>query len=320
MTIQSSPHPWSKESLFAKALLYVDAMQKADVDDWHYGFWSALSLELLARAALAHFSPTFLAEEKNWRNISYALGNESMQKNFSPSSIGIGEVFKRLSELETSFNQDTVGFCLQHINRRNVELHTGDAAFLSIGTSQWLPKYYETCEILLKIIGKELSHYFEDPITASQMIESLNDNAAKEIRVEISSYAQVWKNKNDVEKITSVGQAEIWSTKHAGHRIKCPACASAALLRGTPTGIVITKIHDNEVKQSQKMIPSTFECIACGLRISGFSKLRACDLGNSFTATSLITAAEYFELYTEDDIETARREGAESSWEPDFNE
>ena len=60
----SSP-PWSEEALFGKALLYIERMESYTADDWQFGFWSALSLELLARAALAHISPVLLADTKN---------------------------------------------------------------------------------------------------------------------------------------------------------------------------------------------------------------------------------------------------------------
>ena len=44
------------------------------------------------------------------------------------------------------------------------------------------------------------------------------------------------------------------------------------------------------------MLPTTFECIACGLHISGISKLSACGLGDAFMAKSTYSAAEFFGL------------------------
>jgi hypothetical protein len=69
------------------------------------------------------------------------------------------------------------------------------------------------------------------------------------------------------------------------------------------------------------MLPSTFECIACGLRISGLSKLSACGLGDAFTAKSIYSAADFFGLYTEDELEEARGEMPNyPDYEEDFNE
>ena len=44
------------------------------------------------------------------------------------------------------------------------------------------------------------------------------------------------------------------------------------------------------------MKPEAFHCIACGLKISGYSKLLAAGLGNTFVATSNYDALEYFEI------------------------
>ena len=72
------------------------------------------------------------------------------------------------------------------------------------------------------------------------------------------------------------------------------------------------------VIQRQERFPSSFECIACGLRISGLSKLSACNLGDAFQEKSTYSPAEFFALYTEEELEEARSQGPE--FEPDFNE
>ena len=74
MTPNAATHPWSEEALLAKAFLYAEQMEATKAEDWEFGFWSALSLEFLARAALAHISPTLLCNTANWRNLHYALG------------------------------------------------------------------------------------------------------------------------------------------------------------------------------------------------------------------------------------------------------
>ena len=66
------------------------------------------------------------------------------------------------------------------------------------------------------------------------------------------------------------------------------------------------------------MSPSSFECVACGLRILGLSKLSAAGLGDAYTAKSSFTAAEFFRLYTEEELEEARN--ATPEFEEDFNE
>jgi hypothetical protein len=158
MKSSSASHPWSSSALRAKAVLYVERMEaEEEPNDWRFGFWSALSVELLCRAALAHISPVLLAESRDWHNALHALGRQPTAKKFTPVTIGTKEVISRLTELVPTFTQEHVGFCTQHIERRNAELHTGELAFSAIGTASWLPRYYATCKVLLESMGKQLS-------------------------------------------------------------------------------------------------------------------------------------------------------------------
>ena len=248
----------------------------------------------------------------------HALGKAPTAKKFTPNSIGAKEVIARLAELLPEFTQEIAGFCSKHIERRNAELHSGEMVFSGLGTSEWLPKYYKSCKILLELLGKSLDDFVSDPKTANDFINSLDDAAAKAVQQDIKAHAKVWENKDKESRGSAVLQAQAWATRHAGHRVQCPACNSPALLQGSPSGPVETTVGDDEVIQRQTMLPTSFECIACGLKISGFSKLSACGLGDAFSEKSIYTAAEFFELYTQEELEEARNEPPE--YEPDFND
>lgn len=318
MKSSSASHPWSSSALRAKAVLYVERMEAEEPNDWRFGFWSALSVELLCRAALAHISPALLADSRDWHNVLHALGRQPTAKKFTPITIGTREVISRLSELVPTFTQEHAGFCTQHIERRNAELHTGELAFSAIGTASWLPRYYATCKVLLESMGKHLADLVSDPSAAEAMIESLEDAAAKAVHHDISAHAKVWANKSEADRKTATAQAIAWARRQTGHRVRCPACQSPALVQGTPSGPVTTTVDGDDVIQRQAVVPSSFECIACGLRISGLSKLAAAGVGDAFTGKSVYTAAEFFDLHTEDELEAARQEG--HVYDDDFNE
>lgn len=318
MNATVAANTWSEESLFSKAQIYMDQMESSAADEWQFGLWSALCLELLSRAALAHVSPVLLAEQRNWRNLTHALGSAPTAKKFSPSSISTKEVLARLSELLPEFTDELAGFCSQHVERRNAELHSGEAVFVGLGTADWLPKFYKASQTLLESMDKELSDFVSDPENAKEMVNSLEDAAAKSVKQDISAHSKVWSNRNNKDREDAALQATALTSRHKGHRVDCPSCGSQALLHGTVSGPVTTKIGEDEVAQRQTMLPSSFECIACGLKITGYSKLSACGLGDVFSEKTTYTAAEFFELYTEDDLEEARAELPE--YEPDFNE
>lgn len=318
VNVSVSSHPWSAEALFAKAALYVERMGEQPPDDWQFGFWSALSLELLCRATLANISPVLLADNREWHNLLHALRLEQTAKKFTATSISTKEVIARLSEFVPTFTKELAGFCSQHTERRNAELHSGELAFTAIGTASWLSLYYATVQVLLATMGKELKDFVADAVSAQAMIDSREDAAAKAVQQDIAAHSKVWANRKDDERDTAIAQATAWATRQTGHRVKCPACDSPALVQGTPSGAVTTRIAEEDVVQRQAVLPSTFECIACGLRISGLSKLVAAGLGDAFTEKSTYTAAEFFGLYTEDELDQAREEGP--GYEDDFNE
>lgn len=325
MTSQLKNHPWSSDTLFAKALIYVGKMESTQLDDPDYGLWSSLSLEFLARSALSYISPTLLADAHSWRNIHFALGHEVTMKGFSPKSIGIKDVFSRLNEITTNFNSEILGYCSQHIERRNAELHTGEMAFSELKNSIWLSRFYKSCESLLHIMDKKIEDLFEMPNAVLDSIKSLSDEAGKSVKQDIAAYKKVWDDKSDEEKNKCHDQAFIWATRQNGHRVICPVCSSQALVQGSPSSPIKTAT-DQEldlVIQKQSMMPISFECVSCGLKISGHSRLNACGLGESYTTTTTFTIAEFYNLYTEDEIDEARREGEASvisHFEDDNNE
>lgn len=320
MTVAATPHPWSADALMNKALLYIGVMEGHTTDDWEYGLWASLALELMARAALAHTSPVLLADASNWRNLSYALGNPATSKKFSPVSIGVGEVLGRLEEMHTTITSDITGFCRHFFQRRNSELHSGELAFHGRGSADWLPPFYIAVEALLGIMGRPLDVVLKNAEDAVEMIAAYKDDAAKAVLQDINAHRLVWQGKPQLVRDQEKAKAEAWATKETGHRCSCPACSSEALVQGKPSGTVSTKVEPRigEVTEKQRMIPASFQCIACGLRISGLAKLTAAGLGDAYTSTSIYPASQYFELYDEDDLEEARREA--ERFEPDFNE
>jgi hypothetical protein len=319
MTAKAAEHAWSSEALFDKALLFVEEMEKYTAEDWQFGLWASLSLEMIARASLAHISPTLLANRKDWRNIHYALENPATSIGFVPTSVGTSEVLSILKELVPEFTNELFEACFTHCVRRNAELHSGEEAFAGLGTSSWLPQHYASCKVLLESMGNTLDDLFENSKEAEKLAASLKDTAAKAVEKEIKDCREKWEARSADERAASVTQAISWASRHTGHRTKCPACNSPALLHGSSHGSVTTDVNEDQVIQKQTMLPSSFECIACSLRISSISKLSACGLGDAFTATSKFSVAEFFGLHTDEELAEAKAVG-QPEWEDDFNE
>lgn len=306
------PHLWSEHLLLAKAVRYADEMHGYERDDWRFGFWSTLMLELLARAALAHVSPVLLADTKqeSWNHIYYALGHSPKAAKFIPKSIDITGVFARLGEIRPTFENRIAGFCALHISRRNEELHSGGMPFDSVPIDSWQPLYYEACQVLLQTMGQTLADLIgaADAATASAMIAAAKDESAQAVGKNVSAHKTVWESHSEMERSKLIGQAGLWATKQEGHRVKCPACGCDSLVFGGPTAPPAVKLQDETIIETQEFLPSKFECVACGLKIAGLSHLHACGLASPYKATSTYDPFEYY----------AAQQSAD--YEPDFNE
>ncbi len=253
-------------------------------------------MELLARAALSHISPTLLADAKNWNNTYYALGHTPITSKFSPVSIGIREVLDRLKAILPTFTSDMEKNAGTHMGRRNEELHSGGSPFTSLSSTAWLPGVYEVCSVLAESVGKDLAFLVgeEEEKTAKTLIDAARDKSAEAVKVSLAAHKTAWDSKAQADRDRLAEQARAWATPYSGHRVKCPACGSDALVYGSPIAEPLKSIQDDEITERQQHLPSQFECVACGLKISSYAQLNVCGLGEPYTSTSTYNAADYY--------------------------
>lgn len=305
---------WDADALLAKTQRYAEKMQTASRDDWEFALWSTLALEFLLRACLAAYSPTLLADVKSdWNNLLSAVGIGPTAKKFIPKSISTKETIERLNAMVVEFNAELAGFSHRHTSKRNAELHSGEIAFDDVKHSSWLPMFYRTCKVLLVDMGHDLPHVFgkEEAAIAEKLITALADDAAKAVKATINAHKTVWdkKEKADRDKVSIL--ATLWATKHVGHRVTCPACASNAIVTGEAISAAQKSIKGDIITEKQEHLPSKFECIACGMKIAGLSQLTAAGLGDVYAQTQSYDAGEYYAPAEPDEYH---------DWEPDNNE
>lgn len=291
-------HEWSSDGLLTKAQRMFEEMLRHGHEDWRCALWSALALELLGRAALARISPTLLAADSKGGadNLIYALGLSPRSAKFVPRSIDVSTVFDRLHALSPEFTRDLADFSILHMQRRNEELHSGNSSFDGLGPSSWLPKYYRACTVLVESLGQELEFLVgkNEADAAAAMIAASLDESAKSVGKAIHDHKTKWGAKPQAEQQVLVDQAKVWANRYDGHRVICPSCGSVALVTGEPIAPPIKTMEEDYVVATQKHLPSKFECIACGLKISGLPQLAASGLGDTYTTTSAYEVADYY--------------------------
>ncbi len=288
---------WDAKALYDKAERYIQQAQALDKDSWEYALWTSLSLELLARAALSNVHPALLAEpDKNGTNLLSSLGFPPFDKKFAPTSISVSEAFNRLSALLPAFHEENASFGKQHTGRRNAELHSGELAFDGLKSAAWQPKFYQACKVLLESMGKALDEFVgaDEAKAAETVIAAAADESAKAVQGDVAAHLKVWESKDGKERDKLTAQAGLWASRQAGHRVTCPACASAALVAGGPIAPATKKLEDDIITERQEYLPTHFECVACGLKINGLSRLAVVGLADRYVNTQEYDAAEFY--------------------------
>ncbi|WP_331375144.1 hypothetical protein [Sinorhizobium chiapasense] len=294
----ATPAAYDPEALYAKAERYIQQMSDLDKDNWDYALWSSLALEFLARAALANISPVLLAEtdKASWSSLCFSLGFTPKEKKFTPRSIAIGEVFKRLEEIIDDFVDEHVKFGVRHTGKRNAELHSGEPAFDGVKGSSWQPRFYESCDVLLASMGMTLADFLgeNEAKVARKLIDAAADESAKAVQGDIEKHKALWDALDADEREKLAGQAALLATRHAGHRVSCPACTSQALVHGDPISDPTRKFSEDEITETQEYLPNQFECTACRLKISGLSRLAVAGVSDRYKKTQLYDPAEFY--------------------------
>lgn len=300
---------WERSSLWNKARLYTERALAQDREQDTFGLWAAMALELLARSAISKISPTLLADpDKDQKNVLYALGFGS---GGAPKSIAISQVLALCKALIPSFTEDDFKAAVALVSRRNEELHTGVAAFLSYRTQHWLVGFYRCCKILAEFQNETLQTLMGDAEAeaAQKILDESQRNLVDKIKSLIGAHMRVFNNKEAAEKeilrVEATTQGELLShQKH--HRVKCPACECTATVQGEVHGGEQVEHAENKIIVRQNVVPTKFQCIACGLKLNGYGELLAAGVADNFTHRIEYSPGDYYELVDPSDEETMR--------------
>ena len=298
---------WERDPLLAKAKLFFGRAFEFERDDPQFGLWCAFGLELLARAAISSVSLTLLAEpDDDHKHLLFALGKSN--ERGSGKSIGSARVFTLCKTLFKEFREEDRTACIALLNCRNDELHTGGAPFIRYPTSEWLPGFYRFCNTLAVTLGETLESVFgkNEAEVASQMLATDQNDVKQRVVSAIAAHKKVFDAKDHAERTvlqkTASEQGEKLS-HHRHHRVICPACKSTGLLQGEAFGEERIHHGGSEIVVKQAVLPTTFACTPCGLRLNGSSELAAAGLSAPYTRTTKYSPEEFYGLIHPDSVD-----------------
>lgn len=300
---------WAFDLLIGKAKLYAQRANDEKFDSALFGFWMSLSMELLARAALAKIHPVLLADPTTEGNIHYVFG---INPKTNPKSVAAKTVFARCSVFVIGFTDKMSGHCLVLADRRNKELHSGTAAFEGLEVSTWLPQTYEVIDVLVKHCDMKLADFLGDEhaSVAIGMIKDRREHIEKEVKERISAMKKAFDIISSAEKAALVANAEsslkVWVRKNPlGQARDCPACGFGAALHGEALnrGPVKVSEEDGTISREVRVLPNKFRCIVCKLGLDGYQELLQAGLGKVFISEEDQDPIEFFGIVPEEHID-----------------
>jgi len=315
---------WERDPLLAKSRLFFEQAFDETPDDPKFCLWCSFGVEVLARAALASISPTLLAEpDKEHRNLLYALNRGS--ERAARKSIGTAQVLALCNELFPEFTKDDLTATLALVNRRNEELHTGDAAFDAYPPKLWLRGFYQSCKALASVLGENLDTLFgsEQASVAEEMLAENRNDANQRVQKRIASHRSVFETKAPEEQDNAKREAEERAKALAyerHHRVPCPACGAVATVQGNACGKEHVTDEGGDIVVRQTVSPTNFACLACGLKFDRYAELEAAGLGGYYTRRTTYSPEEYYGLIHPDDIPSHVEEYLASRMEEYDNE
>lgn len=314
---------WEREPLFLKSKLFFEKAFEEDKTSPFFGLWCAMGLELLARSAVAKVSPTLLAEpDATHQNLLHALNYGT--SGFKKKSLMTIHVLGLCKTLIPDFTEEQFKTASSIINQRNEELHSGAAAFEDYPTSHWIGGFYKCCKILSEFQGESLNSLFGEEIEneSKLILTEIQEGVISKTNNNIAAFKRVFNEKTLEEKTSLKEEAQKNSEKLAyrgHHKIDCPSCGSLATVFGEPYGKENLHIGDGEITTKQSILPTEFNCIACGLKLRGYNSLNVANLANHYTRRITYTPEEYFDMINPEDYDAISSKYKEFQYYDEYN-
>jgi hypothetical protein len=287
---------WSYDKLWQKTKVYADRTMRERREGPIFPFWASLTLEFLARAALARVHPVLLADPRGEESVLYAFGYPAK----APVSVSMKTVLSRCKVIVKGFTDEEGKVASALSQLRNDELHTGHPAFEDFPTRLWLADFFRISKLLLVHQGKTLEDLFglEEATAAETMIAAADKEIANEAKKLLGKAQKEFEKLSEAEKNATRQRGLKEAQKIlsvSGVLASCPACKAEGLIKGKVISKSEPRLEDDDIIIDTIILPTTLKCYSCGLELPTHGHLHALDLGGQLTTESRIRAVEYYE-------------------------
>ena len=154
----SVPNAISHEALLAKSKLHAKRSLEAKVagSETECQLWAASALELLAKAQLAGIHPSLVVEADNTNSMLEASG---ISTGTPIKTIGAAVAYARLKHTVSHFSTPVHDECRRLADRRNAEIHSGDAACAAMPYEAWEGDFWNASDLILSSMDMDLREW-----------------------------------------------------------------------------------------------------------------------------------------------------------------
>lgn len=287
---------WSWEALYGKAQRRWQVAQGFLPTDPEYAFQLSLCMEFLGRAALAKKSPALLADPQagGGDSLIEALGLGTAEL---PRSIQAKTVWLRCERLVTGFSPDDRKFCESLAEKRNEEIHSGEAAYVNYSADSWQPRFFRASKILLASLERSLDDAFgpEPAAAAEAMIVGLGEDVAAAVAAAIATARGTWEALDDDTCKLLRERNSVIPLRHESEDTRvCPSCGERGVIGGLKSHISTPTFDDDTITVTRTFTPTRFACRCCQLKLAGHAQMKAAGLGMPYTEVDKTDVVEHY--------------------------
>lgn len=283
----------SSDALMGKSQVYIGRAlaAKSAGSMGEYQLWASLAIELVGKAALAKIHPCLVADPNSSPSL-FAAAGRSVGTDIK--TIIAKTLFERLAHVSKRFDEKTKDFCTNMSQKRNAELHSGEAPFEGVVAASWEGRYWHTVEIILEAGDASLESWLGvDKAKAPKALLAEYTHAieqAAKIRVETAASAFVARPKKEREEAHArAGAIDVWNMRrsfrqHADDvwQAECPACKSRSFLAGIKYDEEVSE-DDNDDDPYEELVDVSyvaeeFLCPSCNLHLESRDAIAAAGL------------------------------------------
>lgn len=288
LTKKQVPISVAYDTLLAKSKLHAKRSLEAHKIglDVECQLWAATALELLAKAQLASIHPSLVVEAENINSLLEANG---ISTGTVIRTITAYVAYARLKHTVPHFSTPVHDECKKLADRRNAELHSGDAACAEMHKDVWEGNFWNAAELILSSMDLDLKDWLgADSKAPSSLLKQHRDAEKKAAIQRVQHHAMLFKKtpqgklgkakfaelveetaKVDTEKYMK--QFRYLYVKYWLH--KCPSCGAFGIAAGDEAWEELAE-DQSYADPGYEIIehgysPSEFYCPTCELSLVG---------------------------------------------------